>query len=255
VVVAAPLHLRSRIAAGQGDVAGAVRLLEEALALHRSVNDEVQVAVTLIKLGNLRLDQAQTRTAIEAFAEALQYARDAGDRLRVIRALEGCARVLAGIDADAAVRLAGATASHRETIGAAPWPSEQRHLDSWLPEVRRKLKPAAYLRAWEDGRGCTLPQAVSLAEPLMLAQSDVAAAPGALSKRELEVASLLAQGLTNKQIAAELVVSAGTVRSHVEHILIKLDLHSRAQVAVWATQEGLLRPADLPIQPDVLISE
>ena len=56
------------------------------------------------------------------------------------------------------------------------------------------------------------------------------------------MALLLARGLTNKQIAAELVLSAATVRSHVEHILDKLDLHSRAQVAVWASQQGLLPP-------------
>jgi DNA-binding NarL/FixJ family response regulator len=73
----------------------------------------------------------------------------------------------------------------------------------------------------------------------MLALSDPVAAPAALSKREVEVARLLERGLTNKQIAVELVVSPGTVRMHVEHILTKLDLHSRSQIAVWATREGL----------------
>jgi two-component system nitrate/nitrite response regulator NarL len=66
------------------------------------------------------------------------------------------------------------------------------------------------------------------------------AATAVLSPREQEVARLLARGLTNKQIAADLVLTPGTVRSHVEHILDKLDLRSRAQVAVWATQQGLL---------------
>jgi len=61
-----------------------------------------------------------------------------------------------------------------------------------------------------------------------------------LSAREEEVAALLGRGLTNKQIASELVVSPATVRSHVEHILDKLDLTSRAQVAVWASRHGLV---------------
>jgi non-specific serine/threonine protein kinase len=61
-----------------------------------------------------------------------------------------------------------------------------------------------------------------------------------LSAREKQVAALLARGLTNKQIATELVVSTTTVRSHVEHILAKLDLTSRAQVAVWASRQGLI---------------
>ena len=46
--------------------------------------------------------------------------------------------------------------------------------------------------------------------------------------------------LTNKQIAVELVVSPATVRSHVEHILAKLELRSRAQIAVWVSLHGLL---------------
>ena len=56
------------------------------------------------------------------------------------------------------------------------------------------------------------------------------------------MAILLARGLTNKQVAAELVLSPATVRSHVEHILSKLDLRSRAQIAAWASQQGLLPP-------------
>jgi non-specific serine/threonine protein kinase len=58
------------------------------------------------------------------------------------------------------------------------------------------------------------------------------------------VAILLARGLTNKQVAAMLVVSPATVRSHVEHILGKLDLRSRAQIAVWASRQGLLPTVD-----------
>jgi non-specific serine/threonine protein kinase len=54
------------------------------------------------------------------------------------------------------------------------------------------------------------------------------------------VAVLLARGLTNRQIAQELVISESTVGIHVEHILAKLDFHSRAQVAAWAVERGLL---------------
>ncbi len=63
------------------------------------------------------------------------------------------------------------------------------------------------------------------------------------------MARLLARGLTNKQIAAELVLSPATVRSHVEHILDKLDLRSRAQIAVWVSQQGLL-PTDRTPYPN-----
>jgi DNA-binding NarL/FixJ family response regulator len=60
-----------------------------------------------------------------------------------------------------------------------------------------------------------------------------------LTPRERDVAGRLARGLSNQQIAAELVITVATVRVHVEHILAKLDLHSRAQAAVWASKHGL----------------
>ncbi|WP_308199215.1 helix-turn-helix transcriptional regulator [Saccharothrix sp. S26] len=58
--------------------------------------------------------------------------------------------------------------------------------------------------------------------------------PGALTHREREVAAHLADGLTNKQLAALLHISERTAESHVQHILAKLGFTNRAQVAAWA---------------------
>jgi predicted ATPase/DNA-binding CsgD family transcriptional regulator len=60
-----------------------------------------------------------------------------------------------------------------------------------------------------------------------------------LSPREREVAALIARGLTDRQIAAQLVITEGTAGVHVSHILNKLGYHSRAEIANWATQHGL----------------
>ena len=57
-----------------------------------------------------------------------------------------------------------------------------------------------------------------------------------LTSRERQVIQLLAQGLSTKQIGAQLVISPGTVRSHLDHVMAKFDLHSRVQVVAWATQ-------------------
>ena len=54
-----------------------------------------------------------------------------------------------------------------------------------------------------------------------------------MTRREQQVADLIAQGLSNKDIAADLVISQRTAESHVEHILTKLGFTSRAQVAAW----------------------
>jgi DNA-binding NarL/FixJ family response regulator len=59
-----------------------------------------------------------------------------------------------------------------------------------------------------------------------------------LSPREVEVVALVARGLSNREIAAVLTISEKTAVNHVEHIMTKLDFHSRAQVAVWAVRGG-----------------
>jgi DNA-binding NarL/FixJ family response regulator len=68
--------------------------------------------------------------------------------------------------------------------------------------------------------------------------------PEALTPRELEIVRLLAQGLTNRRISQELMVSAATVKVHVEHILAKLRVSDRTQAAVRASQVGLLDPPE-----------
>jgi predicted ATPase/DNA-binding CsgD family transcriptional regulator len=241
VLLGAAMHLRALLAAASGDVAAAARLLDEALALRGP--DQQGIVKSLTALGHVRLELGQRAAALEAFADAMRRARASGERIRLIRSLEGVARWLAARDPSAAVRLAAATDGQRHVLGAELWPSERRFLDSWLGDARRALGPVAYEQAWEDGHASTLAQAFSLAEALTIEPDIDPSLSSALTPREQEVASLLGLGFTNRQIAAELVVTPATARSHVEHILDKLDLHSRAQIAVWASQHGLIPPA------------
>jgi DNA-binding NarL/FixJ family response regulator len=94
--------------------------------------------------------------------------------------------------------------------------------DELLARVRRRLPPAEEAEA-----------------PL----------PSDLTKRELEVLGLLSEGLSQKEIAAELVISSKTVAAHVQHILGKLGVHSRTQAVAQAYRRGLLNGYALDGQP------
>ncbi len=69
-----------------------------------------------------------------------------------------------------------------------------------------------------------------------------ASATGRLSERELEVVRLVAQGLSNAEIAVRLYLSEATIKSHIARILAKLSLRDRVQVAVFAYEKGIVRP-------------
>jgi non-specific serine/threonine protein kinase len=61
-----------------------------------------------------------------------------------------------------------------------------------------------------------------------------------LTRRQREIAALIARGYTDAQIAHELVLTPGTASNHVDHILRRLECRSRAEVAAWAVWNGLL---------------
>jgi DNA-binding CsgD family transcriptional regulator len=61
---------------------------------------------------------------------------------------------------------------------------------------------------------------------------------GGLTRREVEVVRLVAEGLTNRQIARSLVVSEATVKTHLNHVLAKLDVDGRPGLVAWAWRQG-----------------
>ncbi|MBI3968072.1 MAG: response regulator transcription factor [Chloroflexi bacterium] len=75
--------------------------------------------------------------------------------------------------------------------------------------------------------------------PAQRHREEVAAELSHLTPREQELVSLVAEGLKNNEIAQRLTITPGTVANHVEHILEKLGLRSRTQIAVWAVEHGL----------------
>ena len=137
-------------------------------------------------------------------------------------------------------RLWGAAEALSEAIGVTLYPIERRFHGPYIDAARTQLDVATWEAALAEGRAMSAEEAVEYAlsaqEPTTPIsptpkRPSVAEMPVALTRREREVASLVTQGLTNRQIASELVLSEHTVHRHVAGILKKLDLHSREQVA------------------------
>jgi DNA-binding NarL/FixJ family response regulator len=72
------------------------------------------------------------------------------------------------------------------------------------------------------------------------------ALPAGLTPREAEVLSLIASGMSNHEIAEHLTISEGTVKSHINHLLTKIDARDRAQAVTFAYQRGLAPPPEQP---------
>lgn len=106
--------------------------------------------------------------------------------------------------------------------------------------VRSALGDSAFDAATNDGAQLSLNEALryALQEPSPAPPPPSGLSDSPLTGREHEIAELIALGLTDKDIAAKLVISYRTVTSHVGHILTKLEATSRAQIATWTTRHS-----------------
>jgi non-specific serine/threonine protein kinase len=238
----------------RGEYDHACALYEESLTVGGKRAPRSEVAGTLGYLGNALLRRGDLDQAQLKFSESLTICRQIGHRRRLAYALEGLAGVAAArSEWERSLRLAGAATALRELIGAPLWPAGLAALEHRIGPARRQLGPDHAAAAWAAGRALALDAALAeaLNEPEAPATDVPTGPPGEavtithpLTQREVDVAHLIAQGRTNRQIAEALVISEGTAAVHVKHILNKLDLESRTQVAAWAIRSGLVLDSD-----------
>jgi non-specific serine/threonine protein kinase len=241
------LHL-ANVARERAEYGRAAALYAETLVAARAGGDIFLLGWTTAHMATQALLQGEVRRAASLFRESLALLDTIGATWGIAACLLGLASVAgAQGQAERAARLCGAEQALRALLGTT-------QIFDHAP-LRRGLSAAR--SALGEGRFATLAaegQALSLAEVVAYASTEHAGAapPGhaaegsaasftsrLLTPREQEVAALIARGYTNRQIAAALVVTPRTADTHIRNILTKLELHSRAQVAAWATAQDL----------------
>jgi predicted ATPase/DNA-binding CsgD family transcriptional regulator len=176
--------------------------------------------------------------AEEVQRAALGIKRDVGDQVGTALCLDALAWIAASRgQAARAAGLLGAAAAARNAIPATLPEPLAAHGEAAVRRARAALGEASFTEHFARGQAMPAGLAVALAmkEPAPAAvDRPASAAPARLTPRECEVAALIAEGLSNREIAGRLVISVRTAESHVQHIMAKLGLTARTQIAAWA---------------------
>jgi predicted ATPase/DNA-binding NarL/FixJ family response regulator len=221
------------VARDQGDISNAQAYLEESLAVAERIEQQHMAALCLVNLGSVAAEQGRLEEARSRFERGLHLLAQIGDRGASAAALERCAEVAVAQGQYArGLQLAGAAAAVRQTSGLLLLPRALQQFESRMEPARRALGATVAAEAWAAGMRMSLDEAVARAV------ERVAADPAPLTPRELEVAQLVALGLSNREIAQRLVISARTADNHLQHILNKLGLSSRVQLAAWVMERN-----------------
>ncbi|MET0163979.1 MAG: LuxR C-terminal-related transcriptional regulator, partial [Vicinamibacterales bacterium] len=217
-----------------GDRARGRELLESALAMDVAAQDRWSQGAANLYLGILAESSGDPQAASSYFREAIECQRPYGDSTLLPVALVGQASVLAWRHPATALQ-----------VVAAAWTARARNGGEFAPvylALAERTRSAAAEnvgadaeRLWKAGSRLTADDAIALAFGTTRPRTRPALG---ISEREIDVVRLVADGLSNKEIAGRLHLSVRTVESHVRHMLTKTGLVNRTQLATWARERG-----------------
>ncbi|MET8428745.1 protein kinase [Nocardia sp. NPDC004860] len=227
--------------ASQGDTAQALAHFDEVLAITQSAGEAMLRSWALWGAGFAVWRRNEPERASQLLQEGIRAARLVADPL----VAGACLETLAWLTAEQhhprrAAVLMGAADSLGRAAGSSAFMVRDLlvYREECASSSRKALGERAFEAARQEGAAMGFDAAVGFA----LGEQTEALEPGphprgVLTKRERQVADLIAQGLTNRAIAARLVISQRTADGHVEHILTKLGFTSRAQIAAWTVDQ------------------
>jgi predicted ATPase/DNA-binding CsgD family transcriptional regulator len=236
-----------------GSYQAAAEALADSLALNQG-GDPWTRSHALWGLGLVRWLTGSPGEAVSLEREALGLMREVDNRSGVALCVEALAWLAAGGGRwEHAARLVGAAEAVWRSIPAQPPVPVRPYRDACIQSTRRALGEPHWAARHAEGLALTRAQAVALAlgeagaTPPARPRQPPGPAGAPLTRRQQQVAALVAEGLTDREIAARLVISPRTAESHVEQILTRLGFRSRAQIAAWV---GANSPAAMTQPPD-----
>lgn len=243
--IAMALNFSGDLARCEQNNAHARTVYLESISLLSELDAPRDLASVRQNLGYTWLHLGDAERARALFAEAIATQQAQGNTPGVAECLIGFAAlaVECGLPGAAARLLAAGLAIGGQRIASA-WAATRMEYEHTLARTRSNLTETEFQAEQSAGRILSPEQAVAYARDLPLrsaATAPISQHPDDLTRREREVAALIAQGKSNGEIAGELVVSKRTVEKHIANILSKLEFTNRAQVVRWAMEAGLVK--------------
>jgi len=253
--IAYSLFLLGWLALVQGAIPTASSLAEESLALSREIGDRRGISQTLSLLGRLAAFRGDYVAAQALYAESLARASEGNYKTEIVycQSLEGLADVVAAKgEPTRAAQIWGAAEALRETMGAPLPPVWRTDYERSVAAARLFLGENAFSAAWTQGRTMPLEQILAAQGPVTMPTTAPAepssvphvrrasTSPHGLTAREVEVLRLVALGLTNPQIAEQLVISPQPVHAHLRSMYSKLGVTTRSAATRFAVEHHIV---------------
>jgi ATP/maltotriose-dependent transcriptional regulator MalT len=250
--MAVALNHLGQLAILQKDYEEAQRLYQRSLVIYQDINDKGGLAIALAGLGNTALALGNYPQAQQRFHTGIKIAADIQFLPVIFSLLIGIGELLVQSDREDGGLALLAFVRHEPSSPQ----EEKERAQGCIKQLQEKLPTDEYQTAIQRGEGNTLNSAIesALTDLSALAASavevstdttqEIAVGGGALveplTSRELDVLRLIAGGMTNQEIADELIISTGTVKWYASQIYAKLNVGSRTQAVARARELGLL---------------
>jgi len=213
-----------------GEIERAQRLAADAVECARDNGLSLYKSMTLRASARVSIAVGDVDAAERSARQALESATGVGDSVGAVDALDILAGLAVDFDPARAVRLFAAASATRHALGVVRYRISSHAYESAEQALRSSLDGEDFDKAWGEGAALSLDEAVAYLRRGRGERKRPSVGWASLTPSEIDVARLVAEGLTNKDIAAKLFISPRTVQAHLTHTYAKLGVTSRVEL-------------------------